>query len=214
MRAADVPSAGRHGSSRRRLVIAAALLLAACSRKEVAGPEFEAFDFSFSDAAADTLPHDGTAPGGALDVVSVSGSVDDINLQLVLTFAAPVAFWSAAQPNSIDGFLDLDLDENATTGIPAAVNEYGGSASIGAEYYLSLRDVQPGRIALVSPTSEPVTYRLVSATVSGNTMHVIIPRTMLSDPDGAFRLAAVVGNPARPATDFAPSEGYYAVRRP
>ena len=112
---------------------------------------------------------------------------------------------------SVDGFIDLDLDENSATGIPGAAEEFGGSAPLGAEFYVSLRDVEPGYVALIDVATYD--FRIAPATWSGSTMRVTLPRTRLADEDGQFRMSVVVGHPELPATDFAPSEGFYTVHR-
>jgi hypothetical protein len=199
--------------NRRRATLAAALLTLLCAcAGEPAGPPFQSYDFAFEDPVADTLPNTDGVTAPALDVIGVSGTVSATELVLTLSFTTQIAPWSAAQPNSLDGFLDLDLDQNSATGVPGAAEEYGGSAPLGAEYYLSLRQVGVGMIALVN--SETRTYRAVPATVSGTTMRIVIPRGYLADEDGQFRLSLVVGTPGRPATDFAPSTGYYTAARP
>ena len=200
--------------SRRRAILAAALLtaLCACAAEPAGPPPFESYDFAFDDPAADTLPNSGGVTIPALDVTGVSGTVSATEIVLTLSFTTPVSMWSAAQPNSVDGFLDLDLDQDSATGIPGAAEEFGGSAPLGAEYYLSLREVMAGRIALVNVATD--TYRTVPASVSGNTMRIVVPRSYLGDEDGQFHFSLVVGAPGRPATDFAPSTGYYTAARP
>ena len=202
---------------RRLATLAAALLtlLCACAGEPVGRPPFESFDFAFGDPVGDTVatPPGTTAP--ALDVTGVSGTVNATDVVLTLSFTTPIAPWSAAQPNSVDGFLDLDLDQNDATGIPGAADEYpeyDGDTLLGAEYYLSLRQVATGMIALVNSATR--TYRPVPAAVSGNTMRIVIPRRYLADEDGQFRLSLVVGTPGRPATDFAPNNGHYTAVRP
>ena len=198
--------------TRRPAILAAALLALSVACGDSTAPRpFGSYDFSFDDPAADTLPNGDGTTALALDVTGVNGTVDATDVVLTLTFTAPIAPWSAAQPNSVDGFLDLDLDQNSATGIPGAAEEYGGSAPLGAEYYLSLREVSAGSIALVNPATS--SYRAVAASVSGNTMRIVIPRRHLNDADGQFRLSLVVGTPGRPATDFAPNAGYYAAVR-
>ena len=121
----------------RRLAILAAALLTlsgACGDSTAPRP-FESYDFAFDDPAADTVANSGGTTALALDVTGVSGTVSATDVVLTLTFATPIALWSAAQPNSVDGFLDLDLDENAATGIPGAAEEYPeyqGSTQLGA----------------------------------------------------------------------------------
>lgn len=200
----------------RALVALAACLLgglSACTIEQIggAGPQFEAFGFSFADPHSDTLPHVTTTSRRALDLVGVSGSVEATALAVTLTFSTPIAPWSHQATGSIDGFIDFDLDENSATGIPGAAEEYGGSAPLGADYYISLRDAEPGHVALLLPGTSQ--YWAVPAFWSGSEMRIRVPRTLLGDPDGHFRLSVVVGHPELSATDFAPSEGYYTVHR-
>jgi hypothetical protein len=138
--------------------------------------------------------------------------VDAASLVVELTFSTPVLPWSAQATGSVDGFVDIDLDQNSETGVPGAAGEFGGSAPLGAEYYLSLRDLQAGSSVSLVRVSD-YTFRPVPATWRGNVLRVTIPRVLLQNDDGALRLSAVVGHPQDPATDFAPSAGYYTVTR-
>ena len=165
-------------------------------------------NFSFTDPINDRVA--GEAELGAPDIVQVSGSYDDSELTLVLIFDSPVLPWSANQLNSLDGFVDFDLDEDQSTGIPAAADEFGGNAGLGAEMYLSLRDVGGTHMTLVHAGTKQFTG--VPAVFEGKTVTIRIPRTDLADDvDGRFRMAVVVGHPAHSATDFAPNDGYYTV---
>lgn len=175
------------------------------------GGDFEPFGFSFTDPANDTLAHETASTRVALDLLDVSGTVDGTSLVITLTFSSPIAPWSHQAAASVDGFIDLDLDENSETGIAGAAGEFGGSAPLGAEYYVSLRDIEPGFVALIEVAT--YTHRIAPATWSGSTMQVTLPRARLADADGQFRLSVVIGHPERPATDFAPSDGFYTVHR-
>lgn len=201
----------------RRTAPALALLLAAivaCSGEHEPVATFDPYAYSFGDAAGDTLANAQALGQRSLDVTGVAGSVDAVNLVLELTFATPVQPWSAQGAGSVDGFVDIDVDQRSETGIPGAAAEYGGSAPLGAEYYLSLRDTHaPGTAVGLVRTGD---YSAVSvpATWSGNVTRVTIPRRLLRDDDGQFRISVVVGHPEKPATDFAPSTGFYVVQRP
>lgn len=193
---------------------AAMAALTACSGERAAGPPpFVAYDFSVTDASADTLAHGAASAYPSLDVTAISGSVTASSVVIRLTFTQPVAPWSAQSAGSVDGFVDFDVDENSATGIPGAASEYGGSAPLGADYYLSLRDVSAGHVTLRMAASASASFQPVPATWSGSTLEITIPRSMLPDQDGQFRLSAVVGNADLPATDFAPSDGYYTIHR-
>lgn len=185
----------------------------ACGAERVPVAPFEAFSYAFTDAEGDTLANAATLPQRALDVTGISGSVDASSIVVELRFSTPVRPWSEQATGSVDGFVDMDIDNDAATGIPGAAAEFGGSAPLGAEYYLSLRDeIGPGRsVGLVRVAD--YSFRPVAATWEGNVMRVTIPRAAMQDDDGTMRLSVVVGHPQDPATDFAPSSGYYVVER-
>jgi hypothetical protein len=168
------------------------------------------FDFQFTDPAGDTLAPPADAPADLpppIDLVGVSGSVTPDRVTIVLEFVDPVSPWSARVPNSLDGFLDLDTDESASTGLASA-----GGTGLGADYYLDLRDLKPGQLALVNYAGRSFVY--VPVTFAGNTVTIEIPRGDLGDDDGQFLMSLVVGVNGQPITDIAPDHGGFAVHRP
>jgi hypothetical protein len=194
-----------------------AAVLAACGGGVTAPSDDRApFDFSFVDPAGDTLLPAPSDPPGTIprvDLIGVDGSVESNRIRLVLTFGAPVAPWSRAAPNSVDGFVDFDLDESPSTGTPAAAREAMlADPAIGAEFYLDLRDARSGRMALVNTRTR--VFRLVSARFDDATVTIDIPRDALDPDDGEFLLSIVVGNRAHPVTDVAPNDLHYAVHAP
>ncbi|MGE0554816.1 MAG: hypothetical protein AB7R55_15410 [Gemmatimonadales bacterium] len=181
--------------------------LVACSSDLVApGKEDKApFDFAFTDPVADTLPPDASTPEGAgrgADLVGISGSVSADEVTLILTFNEAVAPWSEGAPNSLDGVIDLDVDENLTTGIGDAAT--GG---IGADYYLDLRDASSGTVSLVDVLERSFVF--VPARFEGTTVTITVPRSRLGGDDGEFAMTALVGVRSRPVTDVAPETGSY-----
>lgn len=194
----------------------AALLLAACGAAPTEpGADKAPFDFEFADPAADTIPpRAGTpadAPPGA-DLVQVRGRVERDHIVLVLQFGEPVVPWSRGAANSLDGFLDLDLDESAATGTPGAGGAAGSAPGLGAEFYLDLRDPRAGRMVLIEPAARR--FVLVPARFEGTSVTIEIPRAELGNDDGEFRMGVVIGVPGRPITDVAPNSGNYAVHQP
>lgn len=164
--------------------------------------------FSFTDLTNDLLS--GTAGPGAPDLTRVSGSVRTDSIVVTLTFASEVSPWSGGQQNGLDGFVDLDLDENTNSGIPSAIDEYGGNASMGVDFYVSLRDGNNGsRVQIVDAETGEATP--IPASFSSRSVRFAIPRALVGDTDGTFRLAAVVGHRNAEATDFAPNAGFYLV---
>jgi len=165
------------------------------------------FDFAFTDPVADTIPPDESTPpdaGPAADLVALSGSVSADEITLVLTFDEAVAPWSEGALNSLDGIVDLDLDELASTGIADAAN--GG---IGAEFYIDLRNPASGKVSLVNALERK--FAFIPARFEGTTVTITIPRSALKVDDGEFAMTAVVGVRSRPTTDVAPGTGSYAV---
>lgn len=170
------------------------------------------FDFAFDDPAGDTLAPPAGAPPTLpppIDLIAVRGSVTADQVTITLQLADAVSPWSAQVPSSLDGFVDLDLDENAATGIRGAA---GASAGIGAELYVDLRDPQPDRVALVDTIKR--SFILVPVRFEGATVTVEIPRSALGDDDGQFTMSVVVGVNGQAITDVGPGQGAYPVHRP
>lgn len=164
-------------------------------------------NFSFTDPAGDRLAGDDGI--GSPDIVQVSGSYDADKLVLVLMFDAAVVPWSENQLNSLDGFVDFDVDENSATGIPAAGDDYGGSAGIGADFFLNLRDVGGSQMTVMQADGKQ--FSVVSARFDGKTVTVEVPRSAFGDDEDGLRMSVVVGHPGSPATDIAPNDGHWTV---
>jgi hypothetical protein len=202
----------------RRLVtvaLAGAALLAACDLNEylptqssggAGGGSGGGDSFSFTDPTGDLRPEASAAD--APDAVALTGSVGRDTLTIKLVFRGVISRFSEGKSNSLDGFVDLDLDENASTGIPSAIDEVGGASGLGADYYVDLRDVTESSVYLYeagtsSGTPIPATFGTTSVTVR-------VPRVLVKDEDGRFRISALVSNPTGPS-DFVPNSGFLTV---
>lgn len=207
----------RRRSRRSALLALSTFVFASCGGESIAPgvTTFETFSFNFSEASGDTINPAASPTGRATDLVGVSGQVDAVYVVITLTFAQPVQPWSSGAATALDGFVDFDMDENPATGIPGAVDEYGGTSGVGAEAYLSLRDNGQHELAVVHVSGS--TVHAVSAIYTGSTVTARIRREHLASfnvpPSERFRISAVVGNRDRPATDFAPNSGYFRVAR-
>ena len=104
--------------------------------------------FDVTDATGDLLPDADAAV--APDVVRLAGSVGADTITIRLSFARPVARFSADLPNSLDGLIEIDADENGNTGTEPAVNRFGGSSTMGVDYYVLLSDVSAAQMELVT----------------------------------------------------------------
>lgn len=196
------------------LALAAAAFLGACDNSEYAYPTQAAggvgggsASFSVSDPVGDLR---GTVGDGAPDATSLSGTVGADTITVTIGFRTPISPWSAGRPNSVTGFIDLDLDRNAATGIPAAIDENGGSAGQGVEFYVMLRDNDDGAsVGLVRVATQDA-YR-IPASFTPTAVTVRIPRVLLGDDTPGFSISAVVGHAANEATDFVPNAGHVVV---
>jgi hypothetical protein len=193
-------------------VLGLALGLGACGGSAATGPEDRApFDFSFDDPRGDTaavspLP---AGAGHAIDLIKVSGSVSADKVTLILEFAEPIVRWSAGAPNSLDGFVDFDVDHSsATGGGDAAEGQFG----LGADRYLDLRDNGMGRMGLVDPIAKK--FVTVPFELDGTRLTIEIDRDAFGINDGTFNLGVLIGDRDRPRTDFGPDTGHYTVAPP
>ena len=164
--------------------------------------------FSQADPAGDTL---GISPPGeprAIDLLSLRGDFKRDSLILTLTFTAPVVPASNFAANSVSGFIEIDIDDNAATGDDPFSNFFGASANLGIEYAVSLFDATSSEILLLSATgatSVPVAFL-------GNVVTIRIPMSLLANDDGNFGVVSVIGTDEFP-TDVAPNSGAISVRR-
>jgi hypothetical protein len=174
-------------------------------------PDAGVLAFNLVDPSNDTIPPDTDTIefDRAIDVLSVQGIFKRDSLILTITFASPVAFGS--HPNSLAGFVEFDIDDNADTGFGPLSNQYGASANAAVEYALFL-DGETGTsiggvLNIVGNTITPV-----SASYPGNTIVIHIPMSLLGGDDGNFTIVGVLGSFDR-ATDFFPNTGAALARR-
>jgi hypothetical protein len=189
-----------------RALVGFGLLLATACFGDDGGPTESPYSFAFTDAAGDTVTTAGPTDPKAVDLVGVSGDVDDEEIHLVLTFAEAVAPWSEQAANSLDGFVYFDLDQ-ASTGLVDVPR------GMGIDSYLDLRDDGDGHLALVGVLNEIIT--LVPVSFDGAALTVTIPRSALrtpADADNRFFLAVEVGVRGRAAaTDLGPDTDHYSL---
>jgi len=170
-------------------------------------PDAGVLAFNLVDPAGDTLAPPATTLPPAIDLLSLRGDFKRDSLILTATFSGPVTFGSVA-PNAIAGFIEFDIDDNASTGVPSLSNTFGASAAIGAEYLLSFAGSTGTTFTLASQSSSSP----VQASFSGSTVVVRVPMSLLGNDDGNFTIAGVIGTIDRP-TDIFPNSGQTTVRR-
>jgi hypothetical protein len=176
------------------------------------------------------------APGPAITLLSITGTNTGTNYVFTLTFANPtIEGPSSGKADAVYGFINMDTDKNAATGVTGAFldaqsDEPGfghySPSSLGIDAFINLDSEGdplhgvPGLVDVVATkglaplTTESVSYQNKSGTTP-STMTITIPLSVFSSNQinvldtGDF--SVVVGN-ANNATDFLP--GAAAVPEP
>ncbi len=173
--------------------------------------------FPFTDPAADTVtPAPNNAPK-AIDVLGLTGTYTATDLTMVIRFAGAVQGADANAANSATGWIEIDADEDATTGFPAFINYFGGNSSLGIDYFIDLFTANAGQMyayfGLVDDNTGFLSDSvLIPAVFSGDSLKLVLPMSATSG-DGKFKFAVLVGTTDRP-TDLVPSLGSLAARPP
>ena len=142
-----------------------------------------------------------------IDIESVNAFVSGDNVNLSMSFFTPISAPSTGAPEGVVGYWDLDLDQDAATGVPsnqsgfAPPEQQGGS--LGAEIFIDLfsEEFQPGLVSIID-TDTFNTIGTASITYDSNSLEIEIPLSLLGD-DGSLNYSTVVGTFSEP-TDAAP----------
>ncbi len=171
-------------------------------------PDTGVVAFDVADPAGDTAARpDGKSP--AIDILRVRGDFKRDSLILTLTFASPVRAGNSDAFNSLGGEIELDMDDDASTGYgPPDSNFYGASANLGVDYVVNLFDSFATGVLVFSKFG--FTRALIS--YPGNAVVIRMPLTMVGDDDGNFSLAINLG-PFTWASDVFPNAGQLSTRR-
>ena len=110
-----------HSSSTRLRVATAAAVVAlgalACSSDKSTGPrDGSTLRFSQSDPASDTLDNTDNTLDRALDLRSTVVRTKGDSIFFVLKFSGPVRAATDNAANSVNGFIEIDQDNNSSTG--------------------------------------------------------------------------------------------------
>jgi hypothetical protein len=155
---------------------------------------------SIGDPVGDTYgsPDDPSQP----DITMLAAAHDSDALTIVIRLASPIGLM---------GYIDLDVDQDPTTGNLAQVDAYrpdpGGSSGLGDEFVVDLSNgvlvdvVNFGIVAYVDQLH------------NGNTVTILIPLQELVGSNGNINVATVVGDDNGP-TDVAPNEGHLTMGGP
>jgi hypothetical protein len=148
-----------------------------------------------------------TSPGNPLvDIDTVEGGTDTTNVTLKVTFSSDTVI------SSVVGFIDLDTDQDRTTGITPHANPLipGTTQDLGVDFFLSLFGLPFGGPVDVVNARTGAPVGSVPATIVGQTLEGTIPLAMLGKDDGALNVGMVLGNLSQP-TDAAPNGGHGAI---
>lgn len=176
----------------------------------IGGPGFDVEKDSATDPAGDTF---GSGPT-QIDLSGLSANVVGTNLEIVLSFHGAIETPDGEGANVLDALIDLDVDQNGSTGGEAWTDALSGSATtgMGIEFYVDIAafDSEDGTVSVLDDDEIQVGRAPVSFT--GNSVTVLVPLTVIQD-EGAVNVAAVVGTPDEP-TDKAPNNGSVASGNP
>lgn len=158
---------------------------------------------SATDPAADTLPNSANGPANSWDIVNVTTRYATGFMTIALKFNRAIGSGEA-----LVGYIDLDLDENAGTGVAPVMNSFGGSAPQGVDARVVF-DLTPTPFSALSTATSFASIRMV---VAGDSVLFHVPMSRLED-DGNMTITAIVGPDDRP-TDFVPNAGVLLSRVP
>jgi nitroreductase len=157
-----------------------------------------------TDATLDTLPNQESAATKSFDLIGLTTRYAASYMAITLRFNRPVA------GELVYGYVDLDLDEETTTGITPFMNVFGGTASQGVDAFLNFA-TGSAPIGVVSTLAGGA--GLVRTTADADSVTFIVPFERIDNDDGNLTITAIVGTTDRP-TDWIPNSGVLVSHRP
>jgi hypothetical protein len=150
------------------------------------------------DPVNDTLPNAANNANASLDLVAVNTRYATNFMIISLKFNRSIA------ATTVVGVVDLDLDENASTGVAPLMNDplFGGSAPQGIEERISFVTGGSGGTSLLFLNAPGVTIRSIT---DADSIQFFLPYAKLND-DGNLTITTIIGPLDRP-TDYAPNTG-------
>ncbi len=140
-----------------------------------------------------------------VDLLSVETVMDAKYLYLSFGFVSPVLESDTGSTSDLCGYIDLDVDQDHSTGTEALCDSYGGSTGMGMDYYIDfMPNAAWGTVALRDCNARYVGE--VTATFDGTTVTLTLPLSMIGDEEGNIDYAAVFGDREEP-DDIVPNTG-------
>lgn len=142
------------------------------------------------------------------DLTAMTITRDTGGVTILLDFSSTVISPAGGETTAMIGFIDLDVDQDSTTGLTTVVDFFhadGGTTGMGSDYLVDFTS-DPG---VVYDTVGGTTGQ-VTATYSGTRVTIRVPRSRLGNDDAFLNAAAIVGTSAEP-TDIIPEDGHLKV---
>ncbi|MGH7538905.1 MAG: Ig-like domain-containing protein [Gemmatimonadales bacterium] len=164
----------------------------------------------FTTATATASVADGTGDtfgAGAFQADVTTFSASQGSITFVIQFSSTISPASAGAANSVGGYLDIDADQDFTTGFTPNTDVFRpgtGSTGMGAEFVVFLFDNGNGTVSVFDAVTEVGTVPVTFGTTS---MTFTVPQSLLGNDDGNVNVAAVLGSLSEP-TDIAPNNGH------
>jgi hypothetical protein len=153
--------------------------------------------------------------GQQWDLTSLGIQRDTEGITVELMFSQDVIGPPSGDPSAMIGFVDLDLDQDPTTGgmaLADAVRLDGGSTGLGVDARVNLADYHPDASVAVIDSQGRVIGR-ATPVFAGRSVTIRIPGAQLLNDDGFLNAAAVVGASGQGATDLIPGTGHLTLSR-
>jgi hypothetical protein len=150
----------------------------------------------FSDPLGDTFA--GSGAGVVHDIISVESRLNAAQVEFKVRFASPIAAPSElGSLNNLTGFLDLDVDQNASTGGPSQNSLFSpaGPSGLGTEFFVDLfsEEFQPG-LADVVDTATGFAVGTAPVAFDDELLTILVDLALLGNDDGAINYGVTVGD--------------------
>lgn len=168
---------------------------------------------TIGDPVGDTF---GLPAGLQWDITALAITRETDGITVRLDFANAVSMPVTADPNALVGLIELDLDQNKTTGKLGYVDQLrkdGGATEMGVDAVINISQIAPDSTLLVydmggSPTGK------AKVAIGAHSLTIRVPSALLGDDDGYVDAAVIVGNQGHSPTDLAPQTGHLSLRPP
>ena len=165
---------------------------------------------SVADGTSDTFGSAATR----WDLTALTIARDPAGITAMLDFSRDVVAPAAGDPSAPIALIDLDLDQNASTGSAAMADLYrqdGRTTALGVDARVNLAAPDEEGAVAVSDDIGHETGR-VTPSYAGHRITIRVPRAMLGNDDGFVNASAIVGV-AGSVTDFVPNAGHLTLDR-